>query len=41
MILDTNAVAAFSEDVPAVCMGVGESEVLGGKAMITGLRRRI
>lgn len=36
MILDTNAVSAFFEDVPEVCMAVGESEVLAVPSIVLG-----
>ena len=36
MILDTNAVSAFFEDVPAVCVVVGESEVLAVPSIVLG-----
>ena len=36
MILDTNAVSAFFEEVPAVCKAVGESEVLAVPGIVLG-----
>ena len=36
MILDTNAISAFFEDVPAVCMAVGGSEVLAVPSIVLG-----
>lgn len=36
MILDTNAVSAFFEDVPAVCMAVGGTEVLAVPSIVLG-----
>ncbi|MEA3207700.1 MAG: tRNA(fMet)-specific endonuclease VapC [Chthoniobacter sp.] len=36
MILDTNAVSAFFEEVPGVCVAVGGSEVLGVPSIVLG-----
>ena len=36
MILDTNAISAFFEDVPAVCLAVGGSEVLAVPSIVLG-----
>lgn len=36
MIRDTNAVSAFFEDVPAVCMAVGGTEVLAVPSIVLG-----
>ena len=36
MILDTNAVSAFFEEVPTVCMAGDESEVLGVPSIVLG-----
>ncbi len=36
MILDTNAVSAFFEDVPAVGMAVGGTEVLAVPSIVLG-----
>ena len=36
MILDTNAVSAFFEDVPAVCRALGGSEVLAVPSIVLG-----
>ena len=36
MILDTNAVSAFFEEVPAVCMAVGASDVLAVPSIVLG-----
>ena len=36
MILDTNAVSAFFEDVPAVCMAVGGTDVLAVPSIVLG-----
>ncbi len=36
MILDTNAVSAFFEDVPAVCEAVGRSEVFAVPSIVLG-----
>lgn len=36
MILDTNAVSAFFEEVPSVCIAVGESEVLAMPSIVLG-----
>ena len=36
MILDTNAVSAFFEDVPVVCKAVGECEVLAVPSIVLG-----
>ena len=36
MILDTNAISAFFEEVPAVCVGVGGSEVLAVPSIVLG-----
>lgn len=36
MILDTNAVSAFFEEVPAVCIAMGESEVLAVPSIVPG-----
>lgn len=36
MILDTNAVSAFFEEVPAVCEAVGGSEVLAVPSIVLG-----
>ena len=36
MILDTNAVSAFFEDVPAACVAVGGTEVLAVPSIVLG-----
>ena len=36
MILDTNAISAFFEDVPAVCMTLGGCEVLAAPSIVLG-----
>ena len=36
MILDTNAVSAFFEEVPAVCMTLGGCEVLAAPSIVLG-----
>ncbi len=36
MILDTNAISAFFEEVPAVCVAVGGSEVLAVPSIVLG-----
>ena len=36
MILDTNAISAFFEDVSAVCLAVGGSEVLAVPSIVLG-----
>jgi predicted nucleic acid-binding protein len=36
VILDTNAVSAFFEDVPSVCLAVGGSEILTVPSIVLG-----
>ena len=36
MILDTNAISAFFEEVPAVCVAVGGSEALAVPSIVLG-----
>ena len=36
MILDTNAVSAFFEEVPAVCAAVGDADVLAVPSIVLG-----
>ena len=36
MILDTNAISSFFEEVPSVCMAVGGSEVLAVPSIVLG-----
>lgn len=36
MILDTNAISAFFEGVPAVCAGVGDAKVLAVPSIVLG-----